>query len=543
MGDKIYVVGHKNPDSDSICSALAYANLKRILGEDAIACRLGPLNDETKFVLKRFNLENPLLLKDARSQLLDIEIDHANKIKEDSTLKEAWSEMLGASNRSLCVMNDKDDLIGIISTSNLAMTRLMLPEEIEYLMKSATLDSISRTVNGKIILEPEQMELSGKVFIITLINIECFENDLHGSICIMSDGILKQRQLIECGARCLIITCGQDVDESVLRLAKESGCAILQTDWDTMKVAKVINEAFPIKPIMTTHAMTFNENEFVDDVAKKMMNTRFRSYPVLNDEGKIVGAVSRYHLQNYRRKKFILVDHSARNQAINNIEDADIQEIIDHHHIGNIETDHPIYYRNQRCGCTATIVSQLYQENGVKPDEQMSGILLSAIISDTLHFKSATTTELDKKSAEWLAELAHIDIETYAVEMLSASVALKDATASQILNRDLKSYDIGKYHLGIGQTNYHNIEDLQAILPEFRKNLEKELQDKKLDLLVMMFTHVMAEGTMFVYAGPLSYIMSNLISTQFDETSGYDHDIISRKQQLMPKLSSILKNM
>ncbi|MEA4874602.1 putative manganese-dependent inorganic diphosphatase [Anaerorhabdus sp.] len=543
MGDKIYVVGHKNPDSDSICSALAYANLKRILGEDAIACRLGPLNDETKFVLKRFNLENPLLLKDARSQLLDIEIDHANKIKEDSTLKEAWSEMLGASNRSLCVMNDKDDLIGIISTSNLAMTRLMLPEEIEYLMKSATLDSISRTVNGKIILEPAQMELSGKVFIITLINIECFENDLHGSICIMSDGILKQRQLIECGARCLIITCGQDVDESVLRLAKESGCAILQTDWDTMKVAKVINEAFPIKPIMTTHAMTFNENEFVDDVAKKMMNTRFRSYPVLNDEGKIVGAVSRYHLQNYRRKKFILVDHSARNQAINNIEDADIQEIIDHHHIGNIETDHPIYYRNQRCGCTATIVSQLYQENGVKPDEQMSGILLSAIISDTLHFKSATTTELDKKSAEWLAELAHIDIETYAVEMLSASVALKDATASQILNRDLKSYDIGKYHLGIGQTNYHNIEDLQAILPEFRKNLEKELQDKKLDLLVMMFTHVMAEGTMFVYAGPLSYIMSSLISTQFDETSGYDHDIISRKQQLMPKLSSILKNM
>lgn len=543
MGDKIYVVGHKNPDSDSICSALAYANLKRILGEDAIACRLGPLNDETKFVLKRFNLENPLLLKDARSQLLDIEIDHANKIKEDSTLKEAWSEMLGASNRSLCVMNDKDDLIGIISTSNLAMTRLMLPEEIEYLMKSATLDSISRTVNGKIILEPAQMELSGKVFIITLINIECFENDLHGSICIMSDGILKQRQLIECGARCLIITCGQDVDESVLRLAKESSCAILQTDWDTMKVAKVINEAFPIKPIMTTHAMTFNENEFVDDVAKKMMNTRFRSYPVLNDEGKIVGAVSRYHLQNYRRKKFILVDHSARNQAINNIEDADIQEIIDHHHIGNIETDHPIYYRNQRCGCTATIVSQLYQENGVKPDEQMSGILLSAIISDTLHFKSATTTELDKKSAEWLAELAHIDIETYAVEMLSASVALKDATASQILNRDLKSYDIGKYHLGIGQTNYHNIEDLQAILPEFRKNLEKELQDKKLDLLVMMFTHVMAEGTMFVYAGPLSYIMSNLISTQFDETSGYDHDIISRKQQLMPKLSSILKNM
>ncbi|SJZ34749.1 putative manganese-dependent inorganic diphosphatase [Anaerorhabdus furcosa] len=543
MDDKLYVVGHKNPDSDSICSALAYANLKRELGEDAIACRLGPLNDETKFILKKFNLENPLLLKDARSQLMDIEKDNANLINEYNTMKEAWSEMLGASNRSLAVIDDAENLVGIVSTSNLAMTRLMLPEEIEYLMRSTNLESVSKTVNGKIVLQAKDFELSGKVFIITLINMENFEDNLERSICIMSDGILKQRQLIEAGAKCLIITCGQDVDESVLRLAKASDCAIVQTDWDTMNVAKVINEAFPIKCIMTPHAMTFNENEFVDDVAKKMMNTRFRSYPVLNDEGKIVGAVSRYHLQNYRRKKFILVDHSAKNQAINNIEEADIQEIIDHHHIGNIETDHPIYYRNQRCGCTATIISQLYQENHVTPNEQMAGILLSAIISDTLHFKSATTTELDKKTAKWLAELANINIETYAIEMLSASVALKDATPSQILNRDLKSYDIGKYHLGIGQTNYHNIEDLQKILPEFRKNLEVELQDKKLDLLVMMFTHVMAEGTMFVYCGPLSYIMSNIIETQFDDNSGYDHDIISRKQQLMPKLSSMLKNM
>ncbi|MEG0176262.1 putative manganese-dependent inorganic diphosphatase [Anaerorhabdus sp.] len=542
MDDKVYVVGHKNPDSDSICSALAYANLKRQLGEDAIACRLGPLNDETKYILKRFNLENPLLLKDARSQLKDIEKDNANLINEYNTMNEAWSEMLGASNRSLVVVNDKEDLVGILSTSNLAMTRLMLPEEIEFLMRSTNQESISKTVNGSIVHQASGFVLSGKVFIITLLNMDNFSDNLVGSICIMSDGILKQRQLVEGGAKCLIITCSQDVDDSVLRLAKENDCAIIQTSWDTMNVAKVINEAFPIRSIMTPHAMTFNENEFVDDVAKKMMNTRFRSYPVLNDDGKIAGAVSRYHLQNYRRKKFILVDHSARNQAINNIEEADIQEIIDHHHIGNIETDHPIYYRNQRCGCTATIISQLYQENGVTPDEQMAGILLSAIISDTLHFKSATTTELDKKTAMWLADLAHIDVDVYAIEMLSASVALIEATPSQILNRDLKSYDIGKYKLGIGQTNYHNIEDLQKILPEFRKNLELEVQEKKLDLLVMMFTHVMAEGTMFVYSGPLSYIMSNVMNTQFDETSGYDHDIISRKQQLMPKLSSMLKN-
>ena len=186
-------------------------------------------------------------------------------------------------------------------------------------------------------------------------------------------------------------------------------------------------------------------------------------------EGKAVGAVSRYHLLNYRRKKFILVDHSAKNQAINNIEDAEIEEIIDHHHIGNIETSYPIFYRNQRCGCTCTIIAQLYKENGITPSAQMAGIMMSAIISDTLHFKSATTTQLDKDIAYGLAEIAGVDLDHYADEMLSASVALKESTPTQILNRDLKTYDMGKYKIAIGQTNYKNIEDIQAILPAFRQ--------------------------------------------------------------------------
>ena len=294
---------------------------------------------------------------------------------------------------------------------------------------------------------------------------------------------------------------------------------------------------------MSRNPITFQDDEYVDDVAKKMANTRYRSYPVLDIEGKAVGAVSRYHLLNYRRKKFILVDHSAKNQAINNIEDAEIEEIIDHHHIGNIETSYPIFYRNQRCGCTCTIIAQLYKENGITPSAQMAGIMMSAIISDTLHFKSATTTQLDKDIAYGLAEIAGVDLDHYADEMLSASVALKESTPTQILNRDLKTYDMGKYKIAIGQTNYKNIEDIQAILPAFRQQLEKEQTTKQFDLMVMMFSHIMAEGTMFVYSGPLSYVMNEIIDTKFDDHSGYDHDIISRKQQLMPKLSVILKQM
>ena len=345
------------------------------------------------------------------------------------------------------------------------------------------------------------------------------------------------------GTRCMIITCDQEISPDNLELARKQDCAVIRTPWDTMKVAKVINEAFPVESLMSRNPITFQDDEYVDDVAKKMANTRYRSYPVLDIEGKAVGAVSRYHLLNYRRKKFILVDHSAKNQAINNIDDAEIEEIIDHHHIGNIETSYPIFYRNQRCGCTCTIIAQLYKENGIIPSAQMAGIMMSAIISDTLHFKSATTTQLDKDVAYGLAEIAGVDLDHYADEMLSASVALKESTPTQILNRDLKTYDMGKYKIAIGQTNYKNIEDIQAILPAFRQQLEKEQTAKQFDLMVMMFSHIMAEGTMFVYSGPLSYVMNEIIDTKFDDNSGYDHEIISRKQQLMPKLSVILKQM
>lgn len=543
MQQYVYIVGHKNPDTDSICSALAYAELKQRLGAHAIPCRLGPLNEETKYVLKRFGLENPLLLKDARSQLRDIDIDEPTLISTKTSLKEAWDVLFKARNKSLFVLDEQQKLTGIVSTSNLASPRMMSDELMQKLMKTASLSALAKTINGEIDYEPKNFKTNGKVFIVTLNDGTKFEENFKHSITILSDGNRKQRQLLEMGTRCMIITCNEQISPDNLELARKQDCAVIRTPWDTMKVAKVINEAFPVESLMSRNPITFQDDEYVDDVAKKMANTRYRSYPVLDIEGKAVGAVSRYHLLNYRRKKFILVDHSAKNQAINNIEDAEIEEIIDHHHIGNIETSYPIFYRNQRCGCTCTIIAQLYKENGITPSAQMAGIMMSAIISDTLHFKSATTTQLDKDIAYGLAEIAGVDLDHYADEMLSASVALKESTPTQILNRDLKTYDMGKYKIAIGQTNYKNIEDIQAILPAFRQQLEKEQTTKQFDLMVMMFSHIMAEGTMFVYSGPLSYVMNEIIDTKFDDHSGYDHDIISRKQQLMPKLSVILKQM
>jgi len=543
MKEKVYVVGHKNPDTDSICAALSYANLKQKLGVDAVACRLGPLNEETKFVLKKFDLMNPLLLTDARCQLKDIEMDKPAIVGAKCSMKEAWERLFVLKNKSLYVVDDNQKLIGIVSTTNLALIRLMLDEELEDLMKKASLKSIADTIGGEIVGDVAHFSNNGKIFIVTLNNDTDFVDSFKGSICILSDDSRKQKKLIEAGAKCLVITCGHEVTAEVLKFASKMECAVIQTKNDSMKVARVINEAFPIDTIMTKSTVTYQDSEYVDDISKKIANTRYRSYPVLDEEGNIVGAISRYHLLKYEPKKFILVDHSSKMQTINNIDAAEVEEIIDHHHIGNIETSKPIFYRNQKCGCTCSIIAQLYKENGIVPDKAMAGIMLSAIISDTLNFKSKTTTAFDVNTAKELAELADIDLDSYAIEMLSASVALKNATPSQILNRDLKVYEIGKYRIAIGQTNYRNVEDIQKLIPSFKDTLEKEQEEKSLDLMIMMFTHVMAEGTMFVYSGPLSYLMNDLIATVFDTTSGYDHDIISRKQQLVPRLSNLLKNM
>lgn len=544
MNNSIYVIGHKNPDSDSICSALAYAEMKRLLGENAIACRLGPLNEESKYILKRFGFENPLLMKDARTQLRDITLEVPTFITRKATVKEAWELMLSKTVKSLYVMDENNHVEGIVTASNLAMTRMLLPEDQKHLMQGVDCATLARTINGEVKYNPPVFSANGEVYIVTLYNSDAFKNEFKNSICILSDAQAKQKQLIEQGAKCLVISCGQKVSDSVKQMAAVHGCAIITTPLDTMNVAKYINEAITIDQIMTKNPICFKETDFVQDVLIQMAKSRVRSYPVVNADNEVIGSVSRYTLQGYQKKQFILVDHSSKAQAINNIDRAEVIEIIDHHNIGNIETDKAIMYRNMRVGCTCTIISLIYQENGLLPDERISGLLLSAILSDTLNFKSATTTELDKITASWLAKRAGIEsIDKYAEEMLGASVALKDSSPHEILNRDLKAYKIGQYNIAIGQTNYQHMKDVQALLPEFKENMKKEQKEKKLDLLVMAFTHVMASGSYLLFYGPLSYVMAEKIQTVFDEHSGYDADIISRKQQLVPMLSQILSEM
>lgn len=543
MNETIYVTGHRHPDSDAICASLSYTNLLNRTGKEAVSCRQGPLNEETKFILKRFGLENPLLLTDARAMLRDIDLDEPTVIGMDETVHHAWHVMLHTQNKSLFVVDEDGKLCGLCSTSDLSRTRIDNDVSLSRLMSTAGIDKIARTVGGEVKYEPEGFSHNGVVHVITLREWEISRFELAGGISILSSDETLQKALIELGVRCLVITCGQTVSDEVIELAREKGCGLITTENDTMHTAKVITESYSIAQIMTTKVISFNQNEYVEDVAAKMMNSRVRSYPVLDDDGYIVGAVSRYHTRNYNRRKVALVDHSAVNQSMNNIDKAQIVAIVDHHHIGNIQTDLPIEYRNHRCGCTCTIISTLYQENGLLPDAQMSGIMMSAILSDTLNFRSATTTDEDRLAVMWLAERAGIsDVDAYAREMLGASVALRDSTPHEILYRDLKYYEINGFKVAIGQTNYSHVEEVQKLLPEFRANMEQDQAREGLDLMVMLFTDVMGEGSQFVFYGPLSYVMNDVIETVFDEHSGFDPGIISRKQQMMPKLSQLIKD-
>lgn len=544
MNNTIYITGHRHPDSDSICSAIALADLYNRLGEHALPIRQGPLNEETKFILKKFHRENPLLLTDARTQLKDMDMDTPAIISCHETVHHAWHVMLDSQNKSLFVVDENGVLCGICTTSNLSQVRLKKDSSLDALMRTAKLEDIAKTIAAKIVTAPETYHGNGTVKIITLGEEAAKEYELKDSICVLSSGLEKQKKLVEEGASCIVITCGVKAEASLIDLAKEKGCAILETSHDTMHVARIITESYTVENVMSKNLICFNEEEYIDDVAAKMMKSRVRSYPVLNDEGKIVGAISRYHTLNYQKKRLVLVDHSVKAQSIAHVENARIEAIIDHHQIGDIQTTYPIMYRNVRCGCTATVISELFQENGLLPDGDISGLLMSAILSDTLNFKSATTTDMDRLAVSWLAKRAGItDVDAYAREMLGASVSLKDSSMHEILNRDLKNYTIGKYNLAVGQTNYSHMEDVQKILPEFKENLLKEQEEKKLDLLVMLFTDVMGEGSLFVYYGALSGVLGDFIETNFDDHSGFDPHIISRKQQLIPELGEILESM
>ena len=542
MKNSIYITGHKNPDTDSICSSISYAALKNAQGVDAIATRNGEINAETEFVLKRFNIPTPQYLTNATSCLNDIEIDEVIRVKEDYTIKQAWNSITGTKNKSLFVVDDDDKLVGVVTMSNLSNVLMKECKDIRKLMCETSVKNIQDTIEAELIQDAKDYKSNGQVHI--LVESDVLKSDVHfkDTIVVLGNDVTIQARAIKEGATCLIIVENNPVDEAIINLAAQHQCAILKTAFSTIMVARLIYQSSPIRLIMTVDTINFHFDDMVDEVLKRMSKTRFRSYPVIDQEKHVLGAVSRYHLFNYKKKQFILLDHNEVAQSVDNIHDAEILEIIDHHRIGDIETLNPINFRNQTLGSTSTIIATMYKEYGLVPTKEMASLMCCALISDTMNFNSPTTTDVDREIGKELANIAGLDLNLLSKEMFEAVATLKGKTFSEILYNDFKEYNMEGYRVAIGQINIVDTLELEILRREFVSYMEKINSINNYDIMLMAFTNVDGSGSNFIVIGKLAWSVKEAFRA-FQGESDFVKEIISRKKQIVPKLQDELKGL
>ncbi len=452
--DVIYVLGHRNPDTDSICSAIAYANLKKIIThKDYRPRRAGQVSQETRFVLKHFHVNAPSYLPDVRTQVKDVEIRKVKGVSKNISMKKAWELMTRDNVVTLPIVNNGNELIGLITISDIAKSYMDIYDS-KIISKAKTpYLNILETLEGQMIVGDENACLENGKVLIAAANPDLMESYIEmDDIVILGNRYESQLCAIEMNAKCIIVCDGAKVSFTIQKLAENKGCTIIKTKYDTYTAARLINQSMPIRFFMRDSGLiTFTEDAFIDDIRDIMAKKRHRDFPILDKNGKFSGMISRRNLLDAKKKQLVLVDHNEKSQAVDGLDEAEILEIIDHHRIGSIETLSPVFFRNQPLGCTATIIYQMYQESHVEISKQMAGLLCSAILSDTLIFRSPTCTEIDKAAVEELAKIAEIQPVEFAKQMFMAGSNLKNKSPEEIFYQDFKKFSAGDISFGVGQ--------------------------------------------------------------------------------------------
>ena len=502
---KVWVVGHKNPDTDSICAAISYAYLKNQSGDKKtyVAKRAGAVNEETRYVLERFGVEEPPLVTYAGAQIKDINIRKTAGVSNQISLKRAWELMKKLEVVTLPVTNQFGKLEGVIVTKDIATSYMDVLDNCVLSKARTQYKTIAETIDGEVYAGNEHAHfVRGKVVIATS-NPEYMADYIEDDdLVILGDREEAQMQAIRSNASCIIIGGGLEVAEEVKKLAEKRDCVIITTPFDTFSVARLINQSMPIKQYMTRRELvTFDIDDYVDDVKDVMSRVRHRDFPVLGSNGNYVGMISRRNLMNMQKKQIILVDHNEKSQAVDGIGEAEILEIIDHHRLGSLETVSPVYFRNQPLGCTSTIIYQMYQEQRVEIPKEIAGLLLSAIISDTLMFRSPTCTPLDKSVAKRLAEIADVDIEDHAKKMFRAGSDFKNKTTEEIFYQDFKIFHTEDCDFGVAQISAMSGEELEQIGEQLRPFLPQVLGEKRLNMVYVMLTDILEESSKIIFAG------------------------------------------
>ena len=540
--EKIFVIGHKNPDTDSICSAIAYADIKNRTSQKVkyVAKRAGQINEETEYVLNRFGMQPPGYLSNIGTQVKDMDIRMSPDADKSMSLKNAWDLMMEKSIVSLPIRDKEGQLEGLITIGDIAKTYMDTTDS--YLLSRAKTQykRIAETIDGIVVEGNEHGYFAkGKVLVGTanpqMLKTYIEEDDLI----IMGDREEDHLEAIEQNVSCIIVGMGIEVTEKVIKLAHEKEIIIIMSPYDTFTIARLINQSIPVRYIMKTeNLVTFKTEDFTDDIQNEMIKHRHRAFPVINKKGKCIGTISRRNFLDMHKKKVALVDHNEKDQAVDNIEKAEIVEIIDHHKLGSLETMTPISFRNQPVGCTATILYEMYGEQKLEISPTIAGLLCAAIISDTLMFRSPTCTLSDKMAAGALALIAGIDIEKFAREMFKAGSNLKDKAPEEIFFQDYKKFIAeGDISFGVGQISSMDSDELAEIKERLIPFMVSECGRHGVTRVYFMLTNIIEESTELLYYGEGSEEMAKTAFHMDPVDGAFDlKGVVSRKKQLIPAL-------
>ena len=540
---KVVVIGHRNPDTDSICSAIAYAELKN--RTSTLVCeprRAGKMNQETEFVLKKFGVTPPRMCTDVNPKIRDVDYREMPGIPGSTSLRRAWKIMRDQQIDTLSITSADNELEGIITVKDLATANMDVFDTAVLAKSRTSYKNILETLNGTMVVgDADAVCTTGHIKIGTATP-EMLESSVEkGDIVILSNRYESQLCAIEKEASLLIICNGAKVGRTIQRIADETGVAIMTTPEDTYAAGKLISQCAPISYYMTRDdILKFTLVTPVADVLRVMAKVRHRYFPILDEEGKYCGMVSRRNVIALRKRRIILVDHNEATQAVEGFDQAEILEIIDHHRIGSLETSGPVYFRNQPVGCTATIITQMYDENGVEIPAQTAGLLLAAILSDTLVFRSPTCTPVDVAAAKRLAQIAGVDIDEFSTEMFEAGEKLDGKTPEEVFLQDFKVFMCGDIRFGVAQGSYMTRKNLQAAQALLQPYLEEARNKQNVEDLYMLLTDVPKEESVVICTGRYA---AEVLSNGFESQPAADGSwtlpgVVSRKKQFIPAMMS-----
>lgn len=542
MKETVYITGHRNPDTDSIASAVAYAELKNKRGDMyAVPIRIGEINRETRFVLDYFGVEAPAYMDTMAPKIVDLDFDRAYGVSKDVPIKKAMQILQDHHMNSIAVTDNDDKLIGIVSISDITSSYMETWDDKILGSSNTSLNNIVDVLAAEIIYspkDPRKFDGSMKIFV----NDPGNESGIkEGDVVIVGQRNESIKYALEIGVSLMII-CGRvKLDDDLLKLAKKNRVTIISTNNNSYMASRLLPQAIPMSSLMKNQEVIFfHLDDFLEDVKMIMKNNRYRTYPVLDHHERVVGSLSRYHLIGEEKKNLILVDHNEKSQTIHNVESAKILEIIDHHRVQSVTTSSPIYFRNMPLGSTATIVSQMFFEQGISPSKQIAGLLCAAIISDTLLFRSPTATETDKAMLYRMSKIAGIDPEEFAMKMFKAGTAIEKSKPTEVLKRDVKLFNIDGEKVRIAQVFTMEIGQLVEYKERLVKRMNELLLEQKEDIYMLIMTDIFKEMSEIIIVGKYGKEIADEFNQNFENNSFIADDVLSRKKQVIPKITSAI---